>query len=98
MTRCIGGLTYDPATRQVRRGDTPLGLKRREAALFECLLDAEGRPVPKSRLLDHMYGTGADVEETVIEVHVSRLRKRLAETDVTIRTLRGFGYILEARG
>ena len=38
---------------------------------------AEGRTVPKHDLLDHVYGTGADVDETAIEVHVSRLRKRL---------------------
>ncbi len=98
ITQRIGNLVYDPAARQLRHGNEPLDLTRREAALFACLLDAEGRPVPKSRLLDQIYGTGADVDDSVIEVHVSRLRKRLAQTDVSIRTLRGFGYLLEAGG
>ena len=46
----------------------------------------------KTAVLDHVYGMGADVEETVVEVYVSRLRSRLKQHGINIRTRRGIGY------
>lgn len=94
--RPVGALQYDPATRQLFDGDAELALPRREVSVFECLLEAEGRLVSKTALLDHVYGVGADVEEQVIEVYVSRLRRRLRSHGVEIITRRGLGYQLSA--
>lgn len=88
----VGGLKFDPAARQLRAGANPLEVPRRELAVFECLLSAEGRLVSKAALLDYAYGIGADVEEQVIEVYISRLRARLKPHRVTIKTQRGLGY------
>lgn len=90
--RRIGALRFDPAARSVVAPDGPLAMPRREVALFELLLAADGRTVSKAALLDHLYGTGADVEEPVIEVYVSRLRKRIKRYGVSIRVRRGIGY------
>ncbi len=92
----IGDLVFDRTARQVSVRGAPLALARKELAIFECLLERRGRIVSKSDLTDHVYGVGADVEETVIEPHVSRLRRRLAGHGVTIKTARGLGYMLEA--
>ena len=51
--------------------------------------------MPKTAILDRVYGVGSDVDETVIEVHISRLRKRLTAYGIAIKTARGLGYLLE---
>lgn len=93
--RAIGALEFDPASRTVRGSDGAVDLPRREVALFEALLLAEGRTVSKQSLLDSLYGTGADVEEPVVEVYVSRLRKRLKPFGIEIRVRRGLGYVMQ---
>lgn len=94
----IGGLEFDRTTRQVLADGEALDIPRKELATFECLLERRGRLVPKAQLTDHVYGIGADIDEKAIEPHVSRLRRRLAEYGVTIRTARGLGYMLEVEG
>jgi len=91
----IGPLHFDPAARQLFDGETVIDLPRREISMLECLALAEGRLVSKQALLDHAYGVGADVEDTVVEVYVSRLRRRLKPHGLTIKTQRGLGYQLQ---
>lgn len=90
----LGTLALDLAGRQVAIDGVAQDLPRREVAVLESLMLAEGRTVPKHDLLDHVYGTGSDVEETAIEVHVSRLRKRLKPHGLLIRVRRGMGYAI----
>jgi two-component system OmpR family response regulator len=92
----IGSLRYDVAGRQLFDGEVEIDLPRREMSVFECLFAANGRLVSKSTLLDHVYGVGTDVADTVVEVYVSRLRRRLTPYDVQIKTQRGLGYQLSA--
>jgi two-component system OmpR family response regulator len=94
--RQIGPLRFDMTARMVEGPDGPLDIPRREIALFERLLQAEGRLVSKQFLLDGLYGTGADVDEPVVEVYVSRLRKRLGPHGVQITVKRGLGYMMQA--
>jgi two-component system OmpR family response regulator len=51
--------------------------------------------LPKARLEDKLYPFGAEIESNTIEVHVSRLRKKLGAA--VIETERGMGYRLGAR-
>ena len=90
----FGVLKYDSAARQLFAGEVEIELPRREMSVFECLLAADGRLVSKNAMLDHAYGVGADVEETVVEVYVSRLRRRLSPFGVQIKSQRGLGYQL----
>jgi DNA-binding response OmpR family regulator len=59
-----------------------------------------GRTVTKQRLFDALYSWDHEANLSVIEVHVSRLRRKLeqARAGVGIRMLRGLGYRLEAVG
>ena len=91
----VGPLAFDKTSREILLDGERQAFPRREVALFEALALAQGRLVPKERLLEHVYGTGADVEMSAVEVQISRLRKRLLSYDVTIRTVRGFGYLME---
>ena len=93
--KSIGTLTFDVTTRQIIGSDGEIDVPRRELSMLECLVMADGRLVSKSTLLEHAYGTGADVEDTVVEVYMSRLRRRLKPYGVQIKTQRGLGYQLE---
>lgn len=88
----LGPLRLDIGTRQVEIAGEPQTLPRREVSVLERLLDANGRTVPKADLIRHTYGVGADVEESAIESHISRLRKRLRAHGILIRVQRGLGY------
>jgi len=92
----IGQLSFDASARQLFVDDEPVEMPRRELAVFECLLSAGGRLVSKTALLDYAYGVGADVEEKVVEVYVSRIRGRLRPYGITIKAQRGLGYQLLA--
>lgn len=92
----IGSLVFDRSARRLSHQGEPLELPRRELAVFECLMDRRDRLVSKAQLTDHVYGIGADVEDSAVEPHISRLRKRLAAHGVLIKTARGLGYMLEA--
>ncbi|MBO6759243.1 MAG: response regulator transcription factor [Roseibium sp.] len=91
----IGPLQFDRGARRLFRDGAAVDLPRRELAVLECLLDRRGQLVPKRVLADHVYGLGAEVEEKVIEIYISRLRKRLAEHDLMIKTVRGLGYYFD---
>lgn len=92
----IGALIFDVTARQVIGPDGALDLPRREVSIFEALLLAQSRMVSKQSLLDKVYGTGAEIDEQVVEVYVSRLRKRLRPFDVQIKVQRGLGYTMIA--
>lgn len=91
----LGSLEFDTQSRQLFDAGQSLEIPRREIAVLECLLEKRGRLVPKASILDRVYGIGSEVDETVIEVHISRLRKRLAVHGLTIKNARGLGYVLE---
>lgn len=91
----IGDLRFDHMARTLTGPDGLIDLPRRELALFECFTDQLGRIVSKDRISDTLYGVGSEVEPNAIELLVSRLRRKLAGTGVTIRTARGLGYLLD---
>jgi two-component system OmpR family response regulator len=96
QTSALGQITFDRSARMIAGPDGPLDIPRREVALFERLFLADGRIVSKQVLLDSLFGTGADVDEPVVEVYVSRLRKRLQPFGVKITVKRGLGYMMQA--
>ena len=91
----LGPLAFDRTNRQLLEGEQPLAFPRKELATLECLLERRGRIVSKSQLITHVYGTGAAQEDSAIEPHVSRLRKRLEPFGIRIKAARGLGYMLE---
>ena len=91
----LGPLTLDVEAPQLLKGDAVLEVPRRELSVLIALAEANGTPVSKDTLLDKVYGAGSDTDDKVVEVYVSRLRKRLASHDVTIRVHRGIGYALQ---
>jgi len=91
----LGRLRLDGATRRARIGDRAIDLSVREWGVLEYLLQHVGRVVSKQQILDAILPWGDDVTPNAVEVYVSRLRLKLEGADVAIRTIRGFGYLLE---
>jgi two-component system OmpR family response regulator len=88
----IGELGIDLAARSVRRDGREVPLTAREWVLFESFVQRPGVILSKAQLEEQLYSFDREVDSNTIEVHVSRLRKKLG-TDV-IRTVRGLGYRL----
>lgn len=89
-----GALLIDLAARSLRCDGRPVALTAREWALFEALLARPGQVLSKAQLEDKLYAFDTEVESNTIEVHVSRLRKKLGAQ--VIETERGLGYRLAA--
>ncbi|MDQ3272782.1 MAG: winged helix-turn-helix domain-containing protein, partial [Pseudomonadota bacterium] len=71
-------------------------LPPREAALLHALMARPGHAVSKEQLFEMVFPGELDVQYEAVEVVVYRLRKKLADTGVTLMTLRGLGYLLKA--
>ena len=89
-----GALEIDHAAKSIRRDGRPVVLTAREWALFDAFLARPGMLLSKAQLEEKLYAFESEVESNTIEVHVSRLRKKLG-SDV-IKTERGLGYRLGA--
>ena len=89
-----GSLDIDLASRSVRRDGKKVHLTSREWALFEAVLSRPGQLLSKAQLEEKLYAFDAEIESNTIEVHVSRLRKKLGPG--VIETERGLGYRLGA--
>ena len=88
----IGRLVFDAAARQISIDDDVMELPRREFALAEILMNRKGHVISKTQIIEHLYGVGADVEESTIELYIHRLRKKLEQSGTEIKTVRGLGY------
>ena len=88
----VGALTLDLGTSQVTfRGDA-IELTRREFALLQILLERAGKLVRRESLINSLYGLDNVVGDNALEVLVHALRKKLGYD--TVRTVRGFGYMI----
>lgn len=89
-----GDIIYNMPKRQLTLNGEVLDLPRRELALAELLIRRVGHVYSKQQILDHLYGSGTDVEDGAAELYVSRLRKKLSGGGIEIKTLRGLGYCM----
>ena len=90
-----GALTLDTVGRRATLNGEALDLSARELGVLEVLLMRSGRVVNKDQLAEQLYGWDEEVGPNAIEVYVHRLRRKLEPAGVTIRTIRGLGYLLE---
>jgi two-component system, OmpR family, response regulator len=92
----LGNLRMDLSARRVFVGEQALELSAREWSVLEFLLTRVGKVVAKEHILQSITGWDDALSENAIEVYVSRLRAKLEPTGLRIRTVRGFGYLLES--
>lgn len=94
QTLSVGDLTLDTTTHEVRRAGTIIDLTPREYQLLEYLMHNQGVALPKSQILEHVWGPDFALDENVVEVYTGYLRKKLGGPDACplIHTIRGVGY------
>lgn len=87
-------LVVDLIARTVRRGDRDVALTPREFSLLEHLMHRRGRVLPRTQLLEHVWGLDFDPGSNVVDVCVQRLRRKLDPSGDGgfIETVRGVGY------
>jgi len=92
----IADLTFDQATREVRRGGKRIELSTRESLLLECLLRAEGGVVSRRDIIIAVWEYDFDPGTNLVEVYVRRLRDKIDRDFASslIQTVRGLGYAL----
>lgn len=90
-----GPLALDIAGRRASLDGVPLDLSARELGVLEVLMLRSGRVVSKEQFAEQLYNFDAEVGANAIEVYVHRLRKKLEPAGISIRTIRGLGYLLD---
>jgi DNA-binding response OmpR family regulator len=89
------GITVDTGAREAWVDGKPVELTGLEIDLLVALLRRAGRVVPRTALLELAGRSDVTVGERAVDVHISRLRKKLGDDPpVRIRTVRGVGYVL----
>jgi two-component system phosphate regulon response regulator PhoB len=94
----VGDLVLDPVAHKVRRGTQDLALGPTEYRLLRFFMEHPRRVFSRGQLLDAVWGTGSEIEERTVDVHIRRLRKAIEQEGMPdpIRTVRSVGYALEA--
>ena len=91
----LGGLQLDPDMRRATVDGHPIDLSAREWAVLEYLMQNASRVVSKQQIIDAILPFGEEVTLNAVEVYVSRLRSKIDSAGISIKTIRGFGYLLE---
>jgi DNA-binding response OmpR family regulator len=89
------GITVDTGAREAWVDGEPVELTGLEIDLLIALMRRAGRVVPRAALMELAGRGDVTVGERAVDVHISRLRKKLGdEAAHRIRTVRGVGYVL----
>jgi two-component system OmpR family response regulator len=91
-------LRLDLVGRKAHRGSREIELHPREFAILEYMMRNAGRAVTRTMLLSHVWGYQFEPQANVVDVHISRLRKKIDGPGdrPLIETLRGEGYRIRA--
>jgi DNA-binding response OmpR family regulator len=94
----FGDLVIHPEERLATIDGHEIDLRTKEFDLLLTLASRPGVVLTRESLLRQVWGREYDVDTRTIDVHVNRLRSRLAESDTEIETIRGVGYRLTHAG
>jgi two-component system OmpR family response regulator len=91
----VGSLQLDTSSQKILAKGELLSLSAREYAVLELLLMQNGKVISKDKIAQHLSLHGDALADNAIEVYIHRVRKHIEPYDVSIRTFRGLGYLLE---
>lgn len=89
-----GPLVLDTVARRAWLKDKPLEVSGREWAVLAFLINRVEKVVSKDQIVQAIAGW-EELSDNAVEVYISRLRTKLDPAGIKIRTVRGFGYMLE---
>jgi DNA-binding response OmpR family regulator len=89
----VGDLECDPASREVRYGDTSPALTTTELGILETLMRFSPAVADRRQIAQHVWENEVDpLSSNTIDVHLARLRGKLSGSATRIETVRGIGY------
>ncbi len=93
----VGRMVIDPLHLSVAINSTQFDLPRRELLVLVTLAKRKNKTVLRSTLEEAVYNYEQEIQSNALDAHISRLRKRLADSGsgVAIHTIRGVGYLLK---
>lgn len=93
----MGNLAFDLTAGEAFIDGALLELPRREFLVLESLMRRAGRTVRRGLLEEEVYGSDDEIQSNSLEAHISRLRRKLADSgaSVIIHPVRGVGYLLK---
>jgi two-component system, OmpR family, response regulator len=96
----VGGLALDPATRTVCRDGCELNLSAKEFSLLHFLMRRAGQIVPRSTLIEAVWGYDSRIESNTLDafIHLLRVKVDASPQPKLIHTVRGVGYSLREAG
>ncbi len=92
-------LSLDTVSKEVKRAGKSINLSAKEFALLEYLLRNKGKVLSKQNIIHHVWNFDADILPNNVEVFITYLRSKVDRPfngPALIRTVRGFGYKIEA--
>lgn len=98
--RRLGDLVVDPVSRTVTVGERPVELTKTEFDLLDALASSPGLTLSRGQLVDRVWGPSWYGDDHVVDVHMSKLRRKLGDDPRSpryIETVRGFGFRIERR-
>jgi two-component system copper resistance phosphate regulon response regulator CusR len=93
----VGDLELNQASREVRRGGTPVELTPKEFTVLEYLMRQPGRVMSRTLITEYAWGYHFDPGTNIVDVVINHLRKKIdAKHDrKLIGTVRGVGYVIK---
>ncbi len=91
----LGSLQLDAFTRRASIAGQTIELSAREWAVLEYMIQHASRVVSKQQIIDAILPWGEEVTLNAVEVYISRIRAKIVAASINIKTIRGFGYMLE---
>ena len=91
----VENLTLDPEKFEVYCGDKKVELTRAEFKVLQTLMENAGFTVRRSTLMDALAPFGKETQSRTVDVHITKLRKKLGPCGEYIKTVRGVGYKIE---
>ena len=90
------GITLNPGSREVTRGERPISLTVREYDLLELLMRNVNQVLTRELILNRVWGYDFMGDGNIIEVYVRYLRQKLGEPSPIV-TVRGVGYVMKSK-
>jgi len=91
----VGPIRFNPSAMQVFVDGEELDLSGKERDLLVLLMRNSGRVCSRERLLNAVWGYDSDPLTNVVDVTVSRIRRKLSDHAEMIATIRGYGYRMQ---
>ena len=95
-TLAVGQLTFDLRSLEIKCSDKVIELSAKEREILKFLMSNPGKVYSRERILNALWSLNEDPLTNVVDVYLSRLRKKLGSCGECLQTVRGAGYRLSA--